>query len=366
MSRPKKRNPTEFAVRRIMELAHIVSAESASPSASTERLLALAIERVLVRGSDRPIERAVDQLDARHDHEAADLVEFWADEAASSQLVAFELEGNPVSGLATAFVVPLLLVGPTANSLPLNIPMMDAVTRMTESFRRHRLVGPQPALTLLPALYRLEDLPTSWAERRQWLNSLTQAGIGHGPVSLPTPSAEADNRFASTDSYTIHLRFLLAVLIVRHGDHEPGPLLGADWSELANSADLARRVDAWQNDVASTLQTTLRNFSAVVAAPNLWTNGIGHGIRMFNQASLNATAETFFSGTGIAPSQVLAVITWHETPDEQGWVIRLDASAPDSLIWSCVDDPRDELRAIMDILRDLNISRMTIDEGQDL
>lgn len=347
--------------RRIVELAPMaVDVSGERDIVSANQKLARLVERVVGKGSDRPIHRAIDQLDSQHNHDAADLVEFWADEAATSVEMSFSRGTLNLSGVATAFLIPVVIAMDSHDSLPRTVPLGDTLNKLAKTLRHYGFLSDTPSVVLLPGLYRLHDLPTSWAERRRWVETTALALTGSIP-ELAEPSSEEASQVATS----LHLRFLVAVIVESDDDGDPGPMLSGEWPDPDMFDQWGDTIDAWREECSSVLQTFLKATAIAVDIPNLWMDAIESGVDLFNLLALDTSTQGFIQLSDIEdPAQLVARIVWNESEDTRSWDITLEgpANLTTSWEWACFSDRYDALGMIMDGLRSYGIARMNIDE----
>lgn len=351
--------------RRLIQLSQEAAAVADNDDmAPVEHQLAQLVERVITRGSDRPIQHAIEQLDAQHHHDAAELIEFWADEMASILGVRVATQDAVETGAsAAAFLIPLILIGQRPHtSVPLTIPTDVTLDRLTRSLRQHALIGPNPSVILLPGFYRLTDLPDSWARRREWLQQII-AGAAHQPAAVPQASVEPHPLTFDDAGTTLYLRFLVGIVITADDDADPIPFMVDYQLEDDSATDQAlHAVGEWQQDVASILTPVMKHISVVVAAPEIWTDARNSGIHLANEVALDLLAGIFLNQAVLDPHDVVAVIEWDT--DEAFWLITLQApsSVSEALHWNGPLDYREELEQIMEILRAHGVGRFSVNE----
>ncbi len=245
MSRPRARQ--DRWTNQIVTLAETVAlaVQSGDRHESAVRL-AHVLTRVLDSGSDHPIQRAVEALDARHAHDAADIVLLAAGGAAGTLDVALSGPGN-IFGVASLFLVPLLMAAPAPAPVSRVFPAGSAWEGLVRSLKACGLVSEESTVVCHSGLYTLADLPRSWVEQRQWLRVLVE-GLCRKEPALPAPApGEPPFAEASVDGAR-QLRFLVGAVL--SASDEP-PLWDADDPETLEAQD---RFDAWFESAAGLFQ----------------------------------------------------------------------------------------------------------------
>jgi len=345
----RRRGPSWTA--RLVALAEDAAAD-ADPEAATaaEHRLAQLVERLIDRDAERPILSALDALNERHAHDAAELLQFWADDSASTLDVTVTSVDGPAFGNATLFLVPVILSGSGSQAIPLAVPPGSAWDTLVHSFREHDLIGPGPSLALAAHLYRFVDLPRSWVARRQWLKRLL-ASLTDAATGLPRATADEEDRLPLP-----RLRFLLGVVVSADDDV---PV----WEGSAGEpTERDPRLEAWQYTALAVLQEALGFETALgVGSPGLWTEALEAGVDDWNHLVLASLADQHREAAPGAPEDVLADVRWH--PD-RGWVLTLSSvgyTSP-SFAWLGLHDPSTDREDLLDALRTLGIRRMALDE----
>lgn len=353
---------------KIIQAAQFAAAASEKDMTPRDRHLGELVDRVVARGSDRPVREAIDQLTVRHEYDAADLVEMWAEEAATSMPVQLAPPGEDAA-LATLFLIPLVIADEGTHSIPMTVQTTTALDHIAQSLRAHGLVGAEPTVIVLPYLYRLVDLPTSWAGRRRWLQALAMGASGQ-PATMPTPTSETQPA-TSGEAAVLHLRFMIGATVVGENDTDLGPLPSGELEdfddagedEISDSADLSRRLEEWRKNVEAIFAKVIKGASVMVAWPNAWEIAVLQGIASFNFAATTIQLAVL-DHLGVAPATVTATITALQNDNGRYWVVDLNADSGESnqVQWLCGSDPREELEDLTDFLRDQGIERWQIDE----
>ena len=107
---PHKKKSHHSEMERLVTLAQRAHDIDFSPE---EERLADLIARLVSRGLDHPIDRALDYLYAHDDLKAAERILFWAEDAASTiDILLSSDQEEPMVGEITAFLVPLIFITP--------------------------------------------------------------------------------------------------------------------------------------------------------------------------------------------------------------------------------------------------------------
>lgn len=365
MLHPKRKiRPFNWS-RRLVQLAVQAAAiPSHNELTLAEHQLAELVARVVMRGSDQPLHQAIAQLDRQHHHEAADLVEFWADEAATE--IGVEMDGtNKTSGIATAFLIPVVLVTEAPHAVPLTIPTDITLNQIVTTLQRHGLVGPDARVIVFPGLYREDDLPQSWASRRQWLEE-TVAQANKRSDATHRPEFEPPLLVCGDTGVT--LRFLAGVVATADEDDAPGLMMvgyNTDEDALlqdAGQAAIGQRISEWRDDFVAAMAPMMKLTSIVAGLPDVWANALEFGRTLLNHVALDTLVRTWLDRDGLDAREVIASIEWNDEDDAWRVTLRTESTASASWRWSAAVDPQDELTAIMENLRDWGVGRMAIDE----
>ncbi len=353
-----KKNPRQNETERLITLAQATQSDDFSPQ---EGRLADLVSRLIARGSDRSIERALDYLGVHGDLEAAARILFWAEDAASTMDIIVspdKVSSDPTIAELTCFLVPLVFITPSSFTLPLNIPLTETLNQLAQSFRQHHLIDALPTLILLPHLYRLQDLPSTWSARYQWLQQLLAAASSQ-PYHLPPPSLEPENSSTSEHSATIHLRFLLgAVVLDSEVSHRPLWDQDIPWEE---SDTMYSHGSAWQDTVIALLQQVLPDTIVLPDLPDLWSDALTSSLNLWNHVVLDTTWDWFCRESAAPPEAVVADVRW--VPEEPAWSVTFATPfyRGPTWLWMCPDDPVQERHQLLDALHDHNISRIQLD-----
>lgn len=331
-----------------------IAVQSKDRYASSARL-AHVLTRVLDSGSDHPIQRAVEALDARHAHDAADIVLLTAGGAAGTLDVALSGPGN-IAGVASLFLVPLLMAAPAPAPVSRAFPAGSVREGLVRSLKDSGLVSEESMVVCHSGLYTLADLPRSWVEQRQWLRVLVD-GIRRKEPALPAPApGEPPSTEASVDS-AHQLRFLVGAVL--SANDEP-PLWDADDSEAPEAQD---RFDAWLESAAGLFQEALGLDGILVGHPDRWDDAIDAGETLWNMAEASRAIEWHCTNAGCTPDAVLADVRWRGGEDG-AWVVSLtslDHISP-PWAWRPTYNPEDDRDTLLETLRSRGIRRIAVDE----
>ena len=357
MARPRTRQ--ERWTDQIVTLAQAVAmaAESGDEPESTVRLTHI-LNRVLDAGSDHPIRRAVEALDARHAHEAADIVLVAAGETAGTLDMIQSRPGGNLPGVASLFLVPLVVEVPPPATVPRVIPTGAAWEGLVRSLRVHELIDDQSSVVCHNALYTLADLPRSWVAERQWLRRVVDGLRRNEPMLPPPPPApEASPSAEAPVDGGPHLCFLVGVVLST--GHEP-PLWDADDPE---APEVQERFEDWLAAAGAFVQAALGLEHVGVGHPDRWDDALSAGETLWNMAGAAAAIERHCANAGCTPDAVLADVRWLGGEDG-AWTVSLTSLGHVSRPWSWhstydADDDRD---ALLDTLRSYGIRRMAVDE----
>lgn len=355
MARPRTRQ--ERWTNQIVMLAETVAmaVPSEDQPESAVRLTHV-LTRVLDAGSDHPIHRAVEALDARHAHEAGDLVLMAAGEAAGTLDVVLSRPGGNLAGVASTFLVPLVLAASPPTVVPRVIPQGAAWEGLVRSLRTHGLIDDQSSVVCHNALYTLADLPRSWVAERQWLRLLVD-GLSRKEPALPPPALEAAPSIETPVDGTPHLRFLVGTVL---GTGDEPPLWEADDPETLEAQG---RFDDWLASSAAFVQAALGLEHVVVGHPDRWDDARSAGETLWNMAGAALAIERHCAQAGCTPDAVLADVRW-QGGEDGAWLVSLTSLGHVSRPWSWhpTYDPDEDRDALLDTLRSQGIRRMAVDE----
>ncbi len=341
---------------RIVTLAQSAAMAARSSGERPEAAVRLThlLTRVLDAGSDRPIHRAVDALDARHAHEAADIVLLAAAEAAGTlDMIASRPDGD-LAGVAWLFLIPIVVVAPPMG-VPGIIPAGAAWEGLVRSLAVHGLVDDQSSLVVCHnALYPAADLPRSWVAERQWLRLVVE-GLRRQEPTLPPPAA-APAEAPSADT-ACHLRFLVGAVLSTGG--EP-PLWDTVDAEAPEGQD---RFGAWLESAEGFVQEALGVERVLVGYPDRWDEAMDAGETLRNMAGASWAIEQHCDRAGCTPDAVLADVRW-QGGEDGAWEVSLSSLGHVSPPWSWhpTYDPDEDRDALLDTLRSRGIRRMAVDE----
>lgn len=364
MDQPKRKvRPFNWS-RRLVQLAEQAALLPDEGELSlVEHQLAEMVARVVMRGSDQPLHQAIAQLDRLHHHEAANLVEFWANEAAAE--VGVIMDGAAKTpGVATAFLIPLVLVTEDPHAIPLTVPTDVTLHRMAKSLTDHHLVGSNASVVVFPGLYREADLPQSWALRRQWLEQIV-AKVIHPTLDAPQPAFAPP--LLTCGEIGVSLRFLAGVVVTADDDDLGLMMTGYDLDTESDAEQpehdiLEEHISTWREEFMAALAPVLKLTSVIAGLPELWANALEFGLTLVNHVALDTMVRTLIDQDGGGGRDAIASIQWQD--DNNAWdiALRVESSAFGPFQWVCTVDPQEELTQIMENLRDWGIGRMAIDE----
>lgn len=327
-----------------------------------EHQLADLVARIVIRGSDQPLNQAIEQLDQRHHHDAAGLVQFWADEAATE--IGIELgDVAKTSGVATAFLIPLVLVTEAPHAVPLTLPTDVTRKRIIDSLRKYEIVGPGTLVTIFPGLYRLDDLPESWAIRRQWIEQFVTQ------VADPTrdiPQPEFGPPLLTSGGLGLTLRFLIGLIVTADDDEDDGLMLAGYGTDAEDDdedqANLGPWISDWRDEFITVLEPVMKLTSVIAGLPDVWANALEFGQTLVNHVAIDTLVRALLGQESGDIRDAMAAIEWD--PEIEGWgiTVRGDTFESGPFYWMCTQDPEVELTQIMENLRDWGVGRMAIDE----
>lgn len=348
-------------VRQLVQLAKEAAVSSDADALSdAESRLADVLARRLDQGTDSVVQRALERLDAEQVDAAADVLSFWADDAATHLDLLVTRGAETVAGTLSLFLVPLVLVTEADRTVPATISLADTLDHLATRFRHWGLIGPDPSLGLFPGLYRLTDLPVSWARRRQWLRQVASA-VAHQPAAVPAPTLEPGLLTKDAAATSLHLRFLLGFVLTEDGD-DAGEFLGAAWPPDGDANDdLHRRIEEWQQSVSAALSAVLPQTSLITGLPDTWCAAIENGRVLWNIVVTDTMLAAFLERTGTDPDQIVATVQWENAVG--GWKITCHTPAQSEVPWAWVSasDPEADLHALLDYLHQQGNYRLHID-----
>ncbi len=362
MNHPKRKIRSFNWSRRLVELAEqAASSPDQDDITLVEHQLADLVARVVTRGSDQPLYQAIEQLDERHHHDAASLVEFWADEAATE--IGIEL-GDVVKahGVATVFLIPLVLVTESSHAVPLTLPTDITRNRIIDSLRKYGIVGPTTLVTVFPGFYRLEDLPESWAIRRQWLEQFV-THLADSARDIPQP--EFGPPLLTSGDLGLTLRFLIGLIVTADDDEDDGLMLSGyntDEDDDQDQAAIGQWISDWRDEFITVMEPVMKLTSVIAGIPDVWANALEFGQTLVNHVAIDTLVRALLSQQIVDIRDAIAAIDWDPDIDAWGITVRADAFTVGPFYWTCAQDPEAELTQIMENLRDWGIGRIAIDE----
>lgn len=318
--------------------------------------LAQVLTRVLDAGSDHPIHRAVEALDARHAHDAADIVLMAAGGVAGTLDTVVSRPDGDLVGVAALFLVPVVLVAPPSTEVPRVIPMGSAWEGLARSLRVYGLVDDASSVVCHNALYTVADLPRSWVVQRQWLRMLVE-GIRRKESTLPAPTPDEPPSAERPVASARHLRFLVGAVLSTGDDP---PLWDADDLDTPETQD---RFDGWLASAAGFFEEALGIEAVLVEHPDLWDDAIETGVTLWNMAGASLAIEWHCANARCTPDAVLADVRW-QGGEEGEWTVSLSSldcvSRP--WAWKPTYNPDDDRDTLLDTLRSRGIRRIAVDE----
>ncbi len=343
-----------------------------------ESRLADLVARALDTGTDKHVLRALEDLEDAHLDEAAEMVEFWADDAASTLPVMMQDADGVDIGELELFLVPVLMMVGSGHAVPTCLPdspqddQRSPLDLCASSLRRYGLIGQEPSVAVLPWLYAYADLPVTWSGQRGLLRQF-MAAIGGEPSRLPRPR--------QTDAGaqpTMVLRFVFFAVTSSIGAEDTGPLLngglldtGNPDDPMAGTDDTAPEVDprllAWQEDFGQTLTECLPGAISVRAgAPSWWSDAIHAGIDMRNLFGL-ITAMAPDGGQETMLSTHVAMGFYHvaDTLELRIGITR-DERFTGGFVWTCHQDPDNELNEVVETLECMGVPLEQVHIAEDV
>lgn len=358
MSRTSRAAPTLH--QRLIALAEAAVIEDGPDAAlsTREQRLANVVVRSLRQGRDQPVLDAIAALDEQHAHKAADLLTFWADDAAQTLEIQVTSPEGPVPGTATFVLIPFFISRTGPDPLPLDLRSHRQFDPLVKSLRAHHLIGPGPTLYLCGGFYRLADVSTSWAARRDWLQQVVREAAGQ-PASVPPPTPEPLQNWP-VQTVHMHLRFVVGVVIAA-GDDDSVTWNQLERPPLADDA-MEETLEGWRADVGALMLEMLESPAVVPGDPGLWTDAVQSGIELWNEMVSAIMLDGHCRAANATPDRVLADIRW--TEKDAAWQVALSSPALTSAPWRWLvaEDPIESRDDLADFLRHQGIRRFAWDE----
>lgn len=314
------------------------------------------LQQVMMHDSDSPIHEAVRRLRAEDEENAADLIGVFADETASTVLVA--------EGMATAILVPVVVDSSTAIHQP---ELEVAIQEMVAGLHGQGLIDQSQVVRLCPVLFDMESLRVGWCRRHQWARDLAE---GNPEEAGALPLHMSRSRGGSVVSGPI-VRFIAGVVIDPGSAEEDDAMPLNDWADLEDDPDMAPRVEAWEHDAATALSHVIDAGFVAVGLPGRWQDGMERGVAMLNVVRL----EWYLSAASVASDDACTSpkmsrgygrvrLEWQGGPPEGGWVIRLDDRDNDSgALWSVTGGRHEDMEFLLDTLWRHGIVHMEVSEN---
>jgi len=353
--------------------------------AESESRLVDLVAGALDTGTDKHVLRALEDLEEAHLDDAAAMVAFWADDAASTLPVMMQGEDGVDAGEMELFLVPVLLMVDAGHAIPLQVPDMrrddqrSPLDLCATSFRRYGLIGQEPSVAVLPWLYAYADLPVTWAGQRGLLRQV-MAAISGQPSRLPRPE--------QTDVGTQHataLRFVLFAVSSSLGDTDTGPLLNGGFADMDDLNDLGDaptgdgvemddaapegdpHLLAWQEDFGQTLTECLPGVLSVrTGTPAWWDDAIHAGFDMRNLFGLiTAVAPDGGRETTLSTYAAMGFYRVADTLELRIGITR-DGRFTGGFVWACHQDPEDEVDEAFAALEHMGVPTEQIHVATDI
>lgn len=356
---------------------------------SESRLVDL-VARALDTGTDKHVLRAMEDLEEAHLDDAAAMVAFWADAAASTLPVMMQGEDGVNAGELELFLVPVLLMVDAGHAMPLQVPDMrrddqrSPLDLCATSFRRYGLIGQEPSVAVLPWLYAYADLPVTWAGQRGWLRQF-MAAISGQPSRLPAASLPRPEQTDVGTQPAVALRFVLFAVSSSLGDTDTGPLLnggfinmgdlsdpgdapGADGVEMEDAdPEDDPRLLAWQEDFGQTLTECLPGVLSVRAGtPAWWDDAIHAGFDMRNLFGLiTAVAPDGGRETTLSTHAAMGFYLVDDVLELRIGITR-NGRFTGGFVWACHQDPEDEVDEAFEALEHMGVPTEQIHVTADI
>ncbi len=325
--------------------------ENASANFEHVRLVET-LQHVMMHGSDSPIHDAVRRLRAEQEENAAELISVFADETASTVLVA--------EGLATAILVPVVMdSSATMRQAPLEVAIQEIVVCL----RRHGLIERTEVIKLCPVLLDIEILRLGWCQRHQWVRDLAEGNLDQAKI----PPLNISRTRVGTVSGP-HVQFLAGVAIDPGSREEDGTVPLSDWADLEDDPEMAARADAWEKDAATALSHACEQGFVAVGLPGHWQDGLDRGVAMLNVVRLDwyldAGSENARPSAKMPRGYASARLDWQGGSPEGGWVIRLDDHDNDSgVLWLVTGERHEDMGFLLDSLWRHGIDQIVLNEN---
>ncbi|MHB1641159.1 MAG: hypothetical protein ACYCS8_00685 [Acidithiobacillus sp.] len=347
----------------------------------SESRLSELVAMALDTGTDKHVLRAIEDLEEAHLDDAADMVAFWADDAASVMPVMVQTPDGVDVGEMELFLVPVLVVVDAGHAMPLRLPdaprddPRSPLNLCATSFRRYGLIGKEPSVAVLPWLYAYADLPVTWSGQRGMLRQC-MAAISGQPSRLPQPQL--------TDVGTqlsVALRFVFFAVTSALDDIDTGPLLNGgfiDMSDLSDTLDapgdeddtgpeVDPRLLAWQEDFGQTLTECLPGVLSVqVGTPAWWDEAIHDGFDSRNLFGLiTAVAPDGDRETTLSTHAAMGFYLVDDNPELRIGITR-DGRLAGGFVWACHQDLEDEVDAAFGTLERMGVPAEQIHVATDI
>lgn len=353
--------------------------------AEDESRLVDLVARALDTGTDKHVLRAMEDLEEAHLDDAAEMVAFWADDAASTIPVMTQGADGVDVGELELFLVPILLMVDGGHAVPLRLPdapqddQRSPLNLCATSLRRYGLITKEPSVAVLPWLYAYSDLPVTWSSQRGMLRQCMSAITGQ-PSRLPRPQqTEVGTQPA------VALRFVLFAVTSSLSDTDNGPLLNGGFINVGDLSDpgatpggdgmgvrdadpgIDPRLLAWQEDFGQTLTEGLPGVLSVRAGtPAWWDEAIHAGFDMRNLFGLiTAVAPDGDRGTTLSTHAAMGFYLVDDVLELRIGITR-DGRFTGGFVWACHQDPEDEVDEAFEALEHMGVPTEQIHVATDI
>jgi hypothetical protein len=209
---------------------------------------------------------------------------------------------DPRPSEAMLFAIPVILGILPGEDAPSEIPRMD---QWVESFRRHGLVGPHPAVYLASEFLRLPDVDVPPSRRRLLLQSLVTRYFGGNFGALPGSRGAGRGELNVLESGfpRLSLGFLVGA-VMSSLETEERPF----YPDEAKADEYDDRCRSWSDEASAWLEEQTGYGFALALPPEILSDAIKTGIDEYRATALEITAKTAALASTGGPAQCRAEV----------------------------------------------------------
>ncbi|MEY4593159.1 MAG: hypothetical protein RIR18_2054 [Pseudomonadota bacterium] len=206
-----------------------------------------------------------------------------------AETVHFELQGKP----HTALLIAIPILAWSRYALPGGNLATRLVSVLKTQFSAH-VLAQSAKLTLANHLFSPDQLPRSFSETRQLLDTLVKAGLAETHLSVDPESLPESGRFLAD------IRYLLGAVIIQENE----PVFR--WQEPDGDPQLA--LDAWQTQGLSNLEPLFSGCAFEGLSANAYHTACRQADRAARPYAITASVSFLQAMTNLTPLEMQATI----------------------------------------------------------